>query len=540
MKRSGKNYLNLVAGLLLFYFLMLAILGANEERLDLLRINPQSTPQISIGWYILIALLGAALAGVILWAFVSRRNEIDYKTIFHTKKDQIWLGSSALAGGAAAVLLGFGMIGTLPEMRITLDTHKEQTVAKAESETSGQPAEPSTESVYQAPVPELPPLKPSDNKISQATGVLTISDKQTVTGAITADQPDQSCLLALDQSAVTVDQAVLSKKGDPTVFDNALKYGLNAALVAAPGSTVNVLGTTINTSALGAGGVAVNGLNASATLTSSNISTTGPNSPVFFAGFQGQLKVTAGTQTSTADGSTIFVPRASSTIQADNLTCQTAGNLAPIVRASGIFTASGLNANATNSVFAQIEPGGAVNISSSRFTAGARQSDTGYQAVFVFDNQDKTQKQEPGHLALNTCEWMINPTSPAVQNGWNFLVDSCSAEISLTKNTITQVPQCAKVMKGNLLLALASQTLSGPIVGDEDSRIEITMVDGSNFTGSINADNACPKVNLHMDATSTLALTGDLYLTEFNNANGSNSNVQTNGYHIYVEGKQVL
>lgn len=543
MKRSSKNYISLMAAIVSGYFLVTGILSASEEHNMARLMNPDTAAPVNAWWYVLIVLSGLVFAGAIAWSFLSRKNRIAFKDLWSKTKERAILLAAPAAGAVLAGCLGYVLIGTLPAISLRFPSFAGSGSANAAKESVARPESESVasdQSVYTSPIPDLPPLKSSDNLITQASGIQTYSDQQTVNGTIVSDQPDVSCILALDKAQLTVDHAVLEKSGDPSVFENALKYGVNAALAAAPGSTVNVLGSTVETAALGATGIAVNGLNASASVTDTNINTTAPNSPAYFAGFQGQMKVNGGTDATTGDGSTIFVVRATSSIQADSVTAQTSGNQAPIVRASGAFTGSALNANTTQSIFAQIEPGGSITMGSSRLSAGAIQSDTGYQSVFIFDNMDRTEKQEPGHLSLSNNQWMINPTSPALASGCSFLIDGVSAQIDLEANQISSVPQVARVQNGKMMLNCTNQALSGPITADESSAMEITLSQGSSLNGAINPDNACPDVILSLDQSSSLVLSGDVYVSEFENADAQNGNITTNGFHIYVQGRQVL
>ena len=270
------------------------------------------------------------------------------------------------------------------------------------------------------------------------------------------------------------------------------------------------------------------------------MNTEGANSPIFFTAFQGELKVTGGTQASKGDSSPIFARGASASILEDSVICQTTGYLAPIMRVAGLFSGTSLEAVATNSIGAQIEPGGTVNLVNSSLTVGAVQTDTNYHSVFVFDNQDNTQKHEPGHLTIINSEWEIPSSSPASQDGYNFMVDQCSAAISLNGNTIINVPKCARVQNGSIGLTLSQQVLGGVIEGDENSTVDLTISEASRFDGAINPDQACKEAIVHLDASSTMNLTADIYLTEFTNENTSNSNVQTNGHHLYVNGQAIL
>lgn len=542
MERRAKNYLSYTSAALLAYFLGLAILGANEAHTIAERMNPESSPSISVGWFIAIGVCGGLLVLDLAWIYLSKRNTRSAKEVIHSKKDQRIFALCGVGGVILSCAASMGLIGSMPAM----PSHSipQETVAvvdsqqSSESEATVEVVNTSQESIYMPPIPELPPVKPSDNHVELARGVQTISDQQTITTAVESGQPDVSCVLALDGSRVTIDGTTLTKSGDPSVFPDALDFGVNAAVIAAPGSTLNILGTDIETNGLGNTGVVVNGLNASGSITDTDILTAGANSPAYFAGFQGQMKVTGGQAVSNGDGSTIFVPRSTSAIEAESVSAHTLGNLAPLVRASGTFNGQAINGTMDQSVLAQIEPGGVVSLSNSKFTVGALKPDTGDHAVFIFDNQDQTEKQEAGHLTLNNNEWIVSQNSPAYADAFCFVVDQIAAEIELTNNRIYEMNQLARVTGGKLNLNCINQIINGPVIADGDSQVELNLTQGSIYTGAINSDNSCGQVKLSLDESSQMVLTGDVYVSEFSNANSSNSNITTNGFHIYVNGEQ--
>lgn len=55
----------------------------------------------------------------------------------------------------------------------------------------------------------------------------------------------------------------------------------------------------------------------------------------------------------------------------------------------------------------------------------------------------------------------------------------------------------------------------------------------------INNDNRAKKVNLVIDKTSTIKLTGDTYVTKLTDKDTSYSNIDFNGYKLYVNGKSI-
>ena len=56
------------------------------------------------------------------------------------------------------------------------------------------------------------------------------------------------------------------------------------------------------------------------------------------------------------------------------------------------------------------------------------------------------------------------------------------------------------------------------------------------FTWSINTANSGKKVVLRLDKDSKITLTGDSYVTILDNKNSVNSNIDFNGFKLYVNG----
>jgi hypothetical protein len=90
---------------------------------------------------------------------------------------------------------------------------------------------------------------------------------------------------------------------------------------------------------------------------------------------------------------------------------------------------------------------------------------------------------------------------------------------------------------GTVTMTASAQTMSGNIIVDEISALSLTLKDGSTFTGAINPDGAAGTVSLTIEDGSTWELTGDAYLTELN---GNTASIVSNGYHVYVDGTQIL
>ena len=66
----------------------------------------------------------------------------------------------------------------------------------------------------------------------------------------------------------------------------------------------------------------------------------------------------------------------------------------------------------------------------------------------------------------------------------------------------------------------------------------MNLSNNASFKGMINNDNA-GEVTLTLDTTSSITLTGNTYVKSLTNADSSNSNINLNGYKLYVNGVEL-
>jgi hypothetical protein len=60
----------------------------------------------------------------------------------------------------------------------------------------------------------------------------------------------------------------------------------------------------------------------------------------------------------------------------------------------------------------------------------------------------------------------------------------------------------------------------------------------SEFKGTIGSKDS-KEIKIVLDKASKITLTGDSYITSLENADTSNSNINFNGYKLYVNGKAI-
>lgn len=85
-------------------------------------------------------------------------------------------------------------------------------------------------------------------------------------------------------------------------------------------------------------------------------------------------------------------------------------------------------------------------------------------------------------------------------------------------------------------MSLTDQSVSGDIIVDEISSLDLTL-SSSDITGSVNSENSGGNITLTLDENSSLTLTGDCYVTEFN---GDVSQINAGDFHFYVNGEKLL
>lgn len=67
----------------------------------------------------------------------------------------------------------------------------------------------------------------------------------------------------------------------------------------------------------------------------------------------------------------------------------------------------------------------------------------------------------------------------------------------------------------------------------------MNLKNNSSYKGSINNDKSAKNITLKLDKTSKITLTGDSYVTSLEDDDTSYSNINFNGYKLYVSEKAI-
>ena len=134
-------------------------------------------------------------------------------------------------------------------------------------------------------------------------------------------------------------------------------------------------------------------------------------------------------------------------------------------------------------------------------------------------------------------------------NGDTFYITNTTATINLTNNTIVNNDSTGNFLRaqkdswgntgsngGNVTLTMTQQNAKGNIVIDSISTLDMTMSENSYYEGTINESNEVKSITLKLDATSKIKLTGNSYITSLEDDDTTYSNIDFNGYKLYVNG----
>ena len=405
------------------------------------------------------------------------------------------------------------------------------------------------------------------NNQSMSTGTSTtsysatkeITTNETIEiGDFTSTNSDENAILAKGSITANLSNITVTKTGDSDGGDSTSFYGTNSAILASAGATLNIKNAQITTNATGANGVfsyggsaTTNNSNSDGTtinISDSTIETAKDNSGGIMTTGGGIMNATSLTITTAGTSSAaIRSDRGGGTVTVDQGTYKTTGKGSPAIYSTADITVKNANLTATASEGVVIEGKNNVTLENTTLTDTNNTlngQSTTYKNIFLYQSMS-------GDAANGQATFTAKNSAITTNQGDSFYVTNTTAEINLENNQIINNDTTGNFLRvqkdswgksgsngGTVTLNLANQKATGNIVVDSISSLTINLANNSSLTSAINTDNT-GEVNLTLDATSTLTLTGDTYLTSLTNADSTNSNINLNGYKLYVNGVEL-
>ena len=398
----------------------------------------------------------------------------------------------------------------------------------------------------------------SGSSASYSSAKEITSDEEIASGEFTSATADENAISASGNIKAMLSNITVTKTGDSDGGDNTSFYGTNSAIIAKSGANLTIKNATITTDANGANGVFSYGGSATTNNTSSdgttvNISDSTITTKKNNAG--GIMTTGGGTMNATnliintagTSSAAIRSDRGGGTVTVDKGTYKTTGKGSPAIYSTADITVKNATLIATASEGVVIEGKNSVTLENVDLTDTNNTlngQSTTYKNIFLYQSMS-------GDAASGKAVFTSENSNIATNKGDSFYVTNTTAEINLENNKIINNDTSGNFLRiqkdswgksgsngGTVTLNMTNQSATGNIVVDSISSLTMSLKNGSAFKGVINSANA-GTVSLSLDKSSTLSLTGDTYVKSLTNADSTNSNINFNGYKLYVNGTAI-
>lgn len=381
------------------------------------------------------------------------------------------------------------------------------------------------------------------------------TDEEIDGGDFASTNADENAISVSGNVTATLSNINVTKTGDSDGGDNTSFYGTNSAIIAKGGANLTITGATIATNATGANGVFSYGGSATTNNSSSDGTTVNiANSTITTSKDNSGGIMTTGGGIMNAENLTITTAGTSSaairsdrgggTVTVNKGTYKTTGKGSPAIYSTADITVKNATLLATASEGVVIEGKNSVTLENVNLTDTNNTlngQSTTYKNIFLYQSMS-------GDAASGEAEFTAKNSTITTNQGDSFYVTNTTATINLENNQIINNDASGNLLRiqadswgnsgsngGTVTLNLTNQSATGNIVVDSISALAMSLKNGSSFMGVINGEDA-GEVSLTLDSSSTLTLTGDTYIKSLTNADTTNSNINLNGYKLYVNG----
>ena len=245
--------------------------------------------------------------------------------------------------------------------------------------------------------------------------------------------------------------------------------------------------------------------------------------------------------------------RGEGTVTAKNSTLSTKGTGSPVIYSTGKISISNTTGTASGSQMVVIEGKNSATVTNSKLTASGQgnRNNVDNSGIMIYQSMSGDASTGTGTFTAKNSTLSVSKNSSYYKKAPMFFVTNTDAVINLTNtklsygsNTLLSVKGTSEWGQsgsngGTVKLNASKQTLSGNISLDKLSTLTMKLNNSSTYTGTINAKNTAKKISLTLDSSSKIKLTGDSYVTSLNDADSSYSNIDFNGYKLYVNGKAI-
>ena len=492
--------------------------------------NAGNSESLAAVYYVLFGIQGLIIGLLLTYLIMSKFNKKTFKETFKNK-------DKAIISGLLVIILTSAI--TFADGKITEKCFLNQNTSGSAGQMQQMGGQAQQSVTYSA--------------TKEITKDTTLSDEK-----YTSSTKDENALLA-SGSKVTASNITVNKTGDSDGGDSTSFYGNNSGILAKDGATLTLKNINVTTNATGANGVFSYGGSATTSNSSSDgttvnisdstITTKKDNSGGIMTTGGGVMNATNLTiNTAGTSSAAIRTDRGGGTVKVNKGTYTTTGKGSPAIYSTANVSVSNANLIAKTSEGVVIEGKNSVTLDNVTLTdtnSKLNGQSTTYKNIFLYQSMS-------GDADNGTASFTAKDSNITTNKGDTLYVTNTTAKITLENNTITNKDSSGNFLRvqkdswgnsgsngGDVTLVMNNQKASGNIVIDSISTLNMTMKSGSSYEGTINGSKEAKKITLKLSKDSKIKLTGDSYVTSLDNEDSTNSNIDFNGYTLYVNGEAV-
>ena len=347
----------------------------------------------------------------------------------------------------------------------------------------------------------------------------------------------------ITSSGITISDSTITKSGDFSGnTEDSEFYGLNAAILVQGGELTMTGGTITNSAKVSNALVATN--DGTVTISGTTITSTGGSSARgLHATYGGKITATDVTISSTGGScATLATDRGEGTVTCTGCTLSTAGSGSPLIYSTGDITVSSTTGTSSKAQAVVVEGKNSATIQSSSDlkctgNGNGRDDDCG---ILIYQSMSGDADTGTSTFTCDSSTIEILSTSSVYSSAPFFYVTNTDANINIKDCTLKFGSGQFMLIDegdwgtsgsngGSVTMTLTNQDIEGDIVVGSSSSLTLTLVNSS-IKGTINADKTASKLDITLDADSTITLTGNSYYTSLTNSDSDNSNIVSGSY----------
>lgn len=387
------------------------------------------------------------------------------------------------------------------------------------------------------------------NGTDNGTSANSVEDNAALSDTSFTSGGDDENALRADNVTATLNNVTITKTGSSSNTENCDFYGMNAAFLAENGANITITGGEVTTDAVNGNGIFSYGSGTVVNVSGTKIRTSQRNS--------GGIQTTGGgvmnaddldIETSGNSSAAIRSDRGGGTVTVNGGKYTTNGTGSPAIYSTADITVSDAALTANNSEGVVVEGKNSVKLEnctvSGKMQGTYNDDSENIHCIMIYQSMS-------GDADVGEAYFEANGGEITSLAGDMFYVTNTSCEIKLSDVKFNMDDGVFLRAVGNtssrgwgkqgengadVKMSLASQSVSGDIVVDDISTLDLTL-SSSDITGAINSDNSGGSIVLTLDGSSSITLTGDSYVTEFN---GDISQINAGNFHFYVNGEKLL